>query len=101
MDLIAMFQQVDEQVEHLRLHRNKLALAAQLAKVGIQRVVIEAKSHVRRRIPSKETIKSISWRDQASGKVLSPRIGHSAKTEVTNPLPSTELILCPKPEPLA
>jgi hypothetical protein len=83
---------VNQQVEYLRLHRNEFAVAAQLAKVGVQRAIAEVKFHVRCRIFSQETIKSISWRDQASGKVLSSRFSHSAKTEIEIPLPSTELI---------
>ena len=85
--MIAMLQQMNQQVEHLRLHRNQFSVTAQLAKVGIQSAIVEVEFHVRRRIRSQETIKSISWRDQASGKVLSSRFSHSAKTEVTIPLP--------------
>jgi hypothetical protein len=58
--MIAMFQQMNQQVEYLRLHRNQFAVAAQLAKVGVQSAIVEVKFHVRRRIFSQETIKSIS-----------------------------------------
>jgi hypothetical protein len=36
---------MNQQVEYLRLHRYQRAITAQLAKLGIQRVVIEAKFH--------------------------------------------------------
>src|SRR4051812_45690531 len=40
---------MDQQVEYLRLHRDHLTITAQFAKPGVQRVIIEAKFHVRYR----------------------------------------------------
>ena len=45
-DVVAVLQQVDQQVEDLRLCRNQFAITAQLAKIGIEDVVIEAEFHV-------------------------------------------------------
>ena len=59
-DVIAVFQQVNEQVEYLRLHRDQLAAAAQFAKIGVENVIIEVEFHACHRIFSQETIKSIS-----------------------------------------
>ena len=58
--MIAMLQQMNQQVEDLRLHCDQFAVAAQLAKVGIQSAIVEVEFHVRGRILSQETIKSIS-----------------------------------------
>ena len=59
-DAIAVFQQVNQQVEHLRLHRHQLAATAQLATIGVEDVVIEVEFHLSHRIFSQETIKSVS-----------------------------------------
>jgi len=40
---------MNQQVEYLRLHRDQVTITAQLAKPGVQRVMIEAKFHVRYR----------------------------------------------------
>ena len=58
-DVISMLQQMNQQVEYLWLHCNQVAVAAQLAKAGVQGAIVEVKSHVRRRVFSQETIKSI------------------------------------------
>jgi hypothetical protein len=44
-DAVAVAQQVDQQVEHLRLDRNELRPAAQLAPLDIERVVAELEVH--------------------------------------------------------
>src|SRR5882724_6517489 len=49
-DVIAVLQEMDQQIEHLRLGRDQLAAASQLATAGIKGVIIKAKSHVRHRI---------------------------------------------------
>src|SRR5216683_1096447 len=46
-DVVAMLQQMNQQVEHLRLHGNQLAATAQLAKGGIENMIVEVKFHVR------------------------------------------------------
>ncbi|WMT79359.1 hypothetical protein [Bradyrhizobium sp. Ash2021] len=84
---------MNQQVEYLRLHRNKLAATVQLAKGGVENMIFKVKFHVRYRIFSQETIKSVSGRDQALGKVLSARLRHSAQIEVAIPLPLAESIL--------
>jgi hypothetical protein len=55
---------VDQQVEHLRLHRHQFAAAPQLAAIDVQDVIIEVEFHVRYRSflkkqssPSHEEIK--------------------------------------------
>jgi hypothetical protein len=40
-DVFAVLHQVNQQVEHLRLDRNRLGIAGQLAPVDIQRLVME------------------------------------------------------------
>ena len=42
-----MLQQVNQQVEYLRLHRNEFTVAPQLAKIGVQSVSVEVKFHER------------------------------------------------------
>ena len=59
-DVVAVLQQMDQQVEYLRLHRNQLTVPAQLAKAGVQSIIVEAEFHARCRIFSQETIKSVS-----------------------------------------
>jgi hypothetical protein len=54
--VVAVLQQVHQQVEDLRLHRNQFAITAQLTKIGIEDVVIEAEFHVGYRIFSKENL---------------------------------------------
>jgi hypothetical protein len=46
---IAVFQQVDQQVENLRLHRHQFAAAVQFAAIDVQDVIIEVEFHVRYR----------------------------------------------------
>jgi hypothetical protein len=58
--VIVVLQQMDQQVEHLRLHRHKCTRSAQLASIRIKDMTIEAKFHARYRIFSQETIKSAS-----------------------------------------
>src|ERR1700712_4102301 len=48
-DLVAVLQEMDQQIEHLRLGRDQLAAAPQFATTGIEGVIIEAK-YVRHRI---------------------------------------------------
>jgi hypothetical protein len=43
---VAVFHEVHDQVENLRLHGNRNLLAAQLAPVGIEKVIPEQKLHV-------------------------------------------------------
>ena len=57
---IAVFQQVNQQVEHLRLHRHQVGATAQLATIGVEDVVIEFEFHLPHRIFSQETIKFVS-----------------------------------------
>jgi hypothetical protein len=64
-DVIAVFQQVDEQIKHLRLHRNQLAVATQLATIGVEDMIIKAEFHVRYRIFSQETINVASSNRQS------------------------------------
>ncbi len=45
-DAVAVLQQVNQQVEHLRLDGNGLGTAAQLASVGIKRMIGKEKLHV-------------------------------------------------------
>src|SRR3954451_792893 len=40
---------MNQQVEYLRLHRDQLTIAAQLAKAGVQRAILKTKFHVRHR----------------------------------------------------
>jgi len=54
--VVAVLQQVHQQVEDLRLRRNQFAITAQLAKIGIEDVVIEAEFHLGYRIFSKENL---------------------------------------------
>jgi hypothetical protein len=51
---------MNQQVEYLWLRRYQLTVTAQLAKLGVQRVIIEAEFHVGFRVFSQETIKSVS-----------------------------------------
>jgi hypothetical protein len=84
---------MNQQVEHLGLHGNEFAAAAQLAKGGIETMIVEVKFHARYRILSQETIKYVSRRDQALDKALSSRFRHPAQTKVAIPLPLAESIL--------
>jgi hypothetical protein len=59
-DAVSVFQEVNQQVEHLRLHRNHLTVTAKFSKIGIKDVIIEIEFHVPHRIFSQETIKSVS-----------------------------------------
>ena len=63
--MIAVLQQVNEQVKYLRLHGYELAATAELTATGIENMVIEAEFHVRYRIFSQETIKSASSSGQS------------------------------------
>lgn len=56
-DAIAIFQQMNQQVEHLRLHRDQMAVTAQLTTIGVEDVVVEVEFHLPHRIFSQETIK--------------------------------------------
>jgi hypothetical protein len=87
-----VFQQVNQQVEHLRLHCHQLAAAAQLATIGVQDVIIEVEFHVRyctflkkQSSPSHEEVKrpAKSWRHSPC--MLS-------KSGVENPLAVSESI---------
>ena len=55
-DLVAVPEQVHQQVEDLRLHRHQFAVTAQLTQIGIKDVIIEAEFHVRYRNFSKENL---------------------------------------------
>jgi hypothetical protein len=58
---IMVLQQVDQQVEHLWLHRHQLVAAAELATIGVQDVIIEIEFHVcflkKQSSPSEEELK--------------------------------------------
>ena len=43
---VAVFHQVDDEVEHLRFHGHRNLLPAQLAPVGVEKVILEQKLHV-------------------------------------------------------
>ena len=47
-DAIAVLHQVNQQVEHLRLDRDRLGAAAQLAPVGIKHMICKEKLHAAR-----------------------------------------------------
>jgi hypothetical protein len=85
-----------QQIEHLRLQGDQLTVAAQLAKAGIKEVVAEAEFHVRCRISSQETIKCISCRDQAGGKVFAADLLDPANIKAAFPFPYGA-ISCPTP----
>ncbi len=91
-DAIAVFQQVNQQVEYLRLHRNQFAATAQLATIGVEDVVIEVEFHVRYRIflkkqssPSHEEIKrqAKSWRHSPC---ILPKPGVAIPLPVAEPI---------------
>ena len=72
---VAVVQQVNQQVEYLRLNRDASGTAAQLAPVGVKRVIGEAELHVgapttERRSGSRGIITLISRINQAAGKVF-------------------------------
>jgi len=76
---------MDQQIEHLRLHRNQFAAAAQFAQVGVENMIIEVQFHVRFRIFSQEEIKSVSRTNQAMSKVFLPHLlqGAGAKLAIS------------------
>jgi hypothetical protein len=80
-DALAVLHQVDQEVEHLRLDGNALDTAAQLATVGIKRMIVKEKLHVAPqtalRSRSQEIIKPVSRTNHALGKVFRPRSRHS------------------------
>src|SRR6266702_4539339 len=90
---------MNQQVEYLRLHRHQVTLTAQLAKPGVQGVIIKAKFHVRHRFSRNNQVrlmKRSSVRQSLVGEFQS-----FCRTKVTIPLPLAESILCPTPESAA
>ena len=100
-DMVAVLQQMHQQVEYLRLHRDQLAITAQLAKIGIEDVIIEAEFHVRYRIFSKETIKSSHEEIKHQAKSCVRFCCILREPGVATPLPGAESYSCRKPKPLA
>jgi hypothetical protein len=45
-DPVAVFHEMDDEIENLRFHGHGNLLAAQLAPVGVEKVVLEQKLHV-------------------------------------------------------
>src|SRR4051812_44169454 len=90
---------MNQQVEYLRLHRHQLTLTAQLAKPGVQGVIIEAKFHVRHRFSRNNQVRLMK-RSSVSQSLVA-EFQSFCKTTVTISLPSAESILCPKPESVA
>src|SRR5262249_12821420 len=68
-DAVAILHQVDQEVEYLRLDGNALGAAAQLATVGIERVIVKEELHVAPQIAlpsrSQEIIKPVSRKNHA------------------------------------
>ena len=92
---------MNQQVEYLRLHRYQRAITAQLAKLGIQRVVIEAEFHwiiasflKKQSSPSHEEIKRQTKFCRRVSVIMQ-------KAKAAPSWPLGESILCPKPELLA
>jgi len=76
-EALAVLHHVNEHVEQLRLDRNGVATAAELAPVGVKRVAGKNELHVAASSSRHGIIKPVSWTNQGNRKA-SPMLASNA-----------------------